>query len=74
MEATALAWLDLRAYAPTCGALQEKIRGQHLILNDGTFFDPQLGEGFLRLNFACPHRVLREGISRLRTALEETKN
>ena len=55
IEATCLCWLDLRAYAPTCEELQRRVKKHHLVLNDGTFFDETLGQGFLRLNFACPH-------------------
>lgn len=70
IEATALCWLDLRAYAPTCAALEERLRAKHLVLNAGNMFDKTLGEGFMRLNFACPHAMLREGIRRLAAALE----
>ena len=71
VEATALSWIDLRAYAPTCDALNEKLRRAHLVLNKGTDFDPELGEGFMRLNFGCPHASLREGVRRMAKALKE---
>lgn len=73
IEATCLCWLDLRAYAPTCEALQQRVKAHHLILNDGTFFDAVLGEGFLRLNFACPHAALREGLQRLADAMNDAE-
>ena len=40
-------------------------------LNDGTFFDETLGQGFLRLNFACPHARLLEGLKRLAEAMND---
>ena len=71
IEATALCWLDLRAYASTCKELAERLRAHHVVLTGGTFFDKQLGEGFMRLNFACPHSSLREGVRRMAEALEK---
>jgi cysteine-S-conjugate beta-lyase len=71
IEATCLCWLDLRAYAPTCEELQRRVKKHHLVLNDGTFFDKTLGEGFLRLNFACPHARLLEGLKRLAEAMND---
>ena len=71
IEATCLCWLDLRAYAPTCEELQRRVKKHHLVLNDGTFFDETLGQGFLRLNFACPHARLLEGLKRLAEAMND---
>lgn len=39
----------------------------HLALNDGTMFG-QGGEGFMRLNVACPECVLKRALEQLRTA------
>ena len=69
IEATALAWVDLSAYEKNSAALEKKIRAQHVVLNAGTLFDAEQGEGFMRLNFACPHEALREGLRRLARAL-----
>ena len=69
IEATALAWIDLSAYEKNSAALEKKIRAQHVVLNAGTLFDAEQGEGFMRLNFACPHEALREGLRRLARAL-----
>lgn len=71
IEATCLCWLDLRAYAPTCEELQRRVKKHHLVLNAGTFFDETLGQGFLRLNFACPHARLLEGLKRLAEAMND---
>lgn len=71
IEATALCWIDLRAYAATCEEIDTKLRAKGLMLNRGTFFDAALGEGFARLNFACPHDRLKEGLARLAAAFNE---
>lgn len=71
IEATCLCWIDLRAYAPTTEELSAKAKKHHVVFTGGTFFDPILGEGFQRLNFGCPHSMLREAIKRLAAAMNE---
>lgn len=70
IEATYLAWLDMRAYGLTCEEIARKCRGAKVALTGGTFFGEE-GEGFMRVNFACPRSQLKEGIRRLGAALEE---
>ena len=70
IEATYLAWADMRAYGLTCGQLNEKCKAAGVAFTMGTFFGPE-GESFLRVNFACPRAQLTEGIKRLGKALEE---
>ena len=70
IEATYLAWADMRAYGLSCEQLKEKCRAAGVAFTGGTFFGPE-GEGFLRINFACPRAQLTEGIKRLGKALEE---
>ena len=72
VEATYLAWLDLRAYGKTCAEMERLFRGGGVALTGGTFFGPE-GEGFMRVNFACPREQLREGIRRAGEALKEEK-
>ncbi len=67
VEGTYLAWLDCR------GAVGENpheffLKTARVALNDGARFGPG-GEGFVRLNFACPRSVLAEGLKRMHTAL-----
>lgn len=66
-QATYLAWLDVRGgglEAPAAFLLEEA----GLALNDGAAYGPG-GEGFVRLNFACPRPLLREALGRLERAL-----
>ncbi|MCR5502929.1 MAG: pyridoxal phosphate-dependent aminotransferase [Lachnospiraceae bacterium] len=64
-EATYLLWLDLRAYGKDSEELQEKILKEgKLYLSSGEIYG-DAGEGFLRLNAACPRSVLEEGLKRL---------
>ena len=41
--------------------LQEQ---QHLMVNSGTMYGPG-GEGFIRLNIACPRALLADGLERM---------
>ena len=70
IEATYLAWLDLKAYGRTCEEIARKCRKAKVALTGGTFFGEE-GEGFMRVNFACPRVQLTEGIKRLQAALED---
>lgn len=62
-----LAWLDVAAYGDD-DHIQKSLLKAGLGLNLGPSFGPG-GEGFVRLNFAAPRRVLEEGLLRLRSAL-----
>ena len=68
-EATYLAWLDCRSLKLEQKELEEVLlKKAGVVLNQGpTFGDP--GEGFVRLNFACPRSMLEEGLQRIKTAI-----
>lgn len=70
-EATYLLWLDCRKIALAPAELTaffiEKAR---VALNNGADFGPG-GEGFMRLNAACPRSTLDEAIDRIAKALME---
>ena len=70
VEATYLAWLDLRSFGQSCRELTEKCRRAGVAFTMGTFFGEE-GEGFLRVNFACPRTQLIAGMERLLLALKE---
>lgn len=66
-------WINLNQYHLT------KIQLGDLIVNDaklwldsGTMFGPE-GEGFQRINIACPTSILYEALARLETALNKQK-
>ena len=69
IEATYLAWVDLRAYGFSCKELERRTHAQGVAFTEGTFFGTEAGEGFLRINFACPHSQLREAFVRLEKAI-----
>ncbi|MCH5259118.1 MAG: pyridoxal phosphate-dependent aminotransferase [Lachnospiraceae bacterium] len=70
-EGTYLIWLDCRAL----GLSEEKL--EHLIvheaklwLDSGAIFG-EVGEGFERINIACPRAVLKEALERLHRAVKK---
>jgi len=68
VEGTYLAWLDCRE---AVGEQPHRFFLEHgrVALNDGAAFGLG-GEGFVRLNFACPRSVLEEGLTRMKRALD----
>lgn len=70
VEATYLAWMDLRAWGFTCQELAGRTAKAGVVFTGGAFFGEETGEGFLRINFACPRKNIGEAVRRLKTALE----
>jgi cysteine-S-conjugate beta-lyase len=67
-EGTYLAWLDFRNYGMSDKELSEYLVDKAKIgLNNGAKFGTG-GEGWMRLNFGCPRKVLEEGLIRLKYA------
>ena len=65
LEGTYLLWLDFSAYGFTQNELDRRItEGAKLWLSSGTTFG-QDGEGFQRMNIACPRATLAEALDRL---------
>jgi len=69
MEATYLAWLDCRRTGIPDHPAEFFLREARVGLNDGSEFGKG-GDGFVRLNFACPRRTLREALDRMAAALK----
>ncbi len=70
MEATYLAWIDCRDSGISGRPFDFFLKEAKVALNDGVEFG-RGGEGFVRLNFACPRKTLTEAIDRMATALEK---
>ncbi|MDO4262167.1 MAG: MalY/PatB family protein [Eubacteriales bacterium] len=69
-EGTYLVWLDLRELGLDEAGREELIgKKARLWLDSGAMFGPD-GEGFERVNIACPRAVLTEALGRLAEALE----
>jgi cystathionine beta-lyase len=70
MEGTYLAWLDCRGAGLPEAPQEFFLKEAKVALNDGAEFG-RGGEGFVRLNFACPRKTLKEALERMSTALEK---
>ncbi|MCR4681984.1 MAG: PatB family C-S lyase [Clostridiales bacterium] len=65
-EATYLLWIDVRRTGLGSREFAARLRKETgLYLSDGSGFRGEGGEGFLRMNLACPRSVLSDGLSRL---------
>jgi cystathionine beta-lyase len=68
-EATYLVWLDCRGLGLNNRELKDfMIKMAKVGLDDGPIFG-QGGEGFQRLNIACPRKTLEEGLRRIEKAV-----
>ncbi len=68
-EATYLAWIDCRTLGLSSDQLHEQLARQgRVLINKGSLYGKG-GDGFIRLNMACPRARLREGLHRLKAGL-----
>lgn len=68
-EATYLLWLDCRKLYASSAALSRFIGEKTgLWLTEGSEYG-KAGEGFLRMNIACPYSRLEDGLARLKTGI-----
>lgn len=68
-EGTYLVWLDFRVTGLSVEELDDKIINQaKLWLDSGKIFG-SCGEGFQRINVACPRKVLEEALERIKNAV-----
>ena len=70
MEATYLAWPDCRDSGISGNPGEFFLKEARVALNDGAEFGKG-GEGFVRLNFACPRKTLNEALDRMTAALKK---
>ncbi len=70
MEATYLAWLDCRESGILGNPSEFFLNKARVALNDGGEFG-RGGQGFVRLNFACPRKTLVDALDRMVSALKK---
>lgn len=72
-QASYLIFLDCRGLGLSQKDLNRLfVEDAHLALNEGTTFGKE-GEGFMRLNVACPRVVLKQALEQLEQAVEHLK-
>ncbi len=66
LEGTYLVWLDISSLELTSDeATEELLKHGKVLLNSGTLYGKHAGQGYLRLNIACPRVMLQEGLRRI---------
>ncbi len=72
-EGTYLIWLDCRSLNMSQEELKRFMQEDAKVgLNDGASFGKD-GEGFMRINIACPRATVEEGLNRILSALDARK-
>lgn len=72
-EGTYLVWLDCRELGMNAQQIKDWMyREAKVALSEGSTFG-QAGEGFLRMNIACPRVILEEGLQRMQQAYDRLK-
>ena len=66
LEGTYLVWVDVSACCDSVADYCDRIlREAKVWVNPGTMYGPLSGEGYLRVNIACPRALLMEALGRI---------
>ena len=68
-EGTYLVWLDCRDLGYSDSELNERVLNQAKLWLDGGSMFGEEGEGFQRINIACPRSILKEALMRFKNIL-----
>ena len=69
LEGTYLVWVDCRALGATSDELAARLASEgRVMVNSGTMYG-RVGEGFIRINIACPRSRMMEGLGRIAAVL-----
>jgi cystathionine beta-lyase len=70
LEGTYLPWVDVSAMGFTSQQLCDRLFAEAKVwINPGTMYGRKTGEGYIRLNIACPRSRLEEALLRTRTVM-----
>lgn len=70
LEGTYLVWVDCRKAGVSSEILEEELKDKaNVWLNSGTMYG-KAGEGFMRINIACPRSILAQGLERIKSVLK----
>lgn len=72
LEGTYLAWVDVNALEFTTDELTQLLADKaNVMVNSGTMYGQKAGQGYIRINLACPRQRLREALNRIGRLLAE---
>ncbi len=67
LEGTYLPWIDITATGMTSQEYSDRLLSEAKVwVNPGTMYGPQSGEGYIRMNIACPRSLLTEALQRIK--------
>ena len=70
LEGTYLPWIDISAMGVTSKALCDRlVREAKVWINPGSMYGLESGEGYIRVNIACPRSRLQEALQRIKQVL-----
>ena len=70
LEGTYLVWVDIRATGLASDELTKQLLEEGKVqVNSGTMYGKKTGEGYIRINIACPRSRLMEGLQRIKHVL-----
>lgn len=71
LEGTYLVWVDIRATQSLSDTLTERLLEEGKVwVNSGTMYGENAGEGFVRINIACPRSRMMEGLRRMAKVIQ----
>lgn len=70
-QGTYLGWLDLREYETDGKKLENTVYKKGKVALDGGTWFGKGGDGFIRINFACPRSLLEQGLARICSAIKK---
>lgn len=71
LEGTYLQWLDCRGLGLSYKELESFMQKEAYIFTDEGYVFGEPGEGFERINLACPTWVLKDALKRMKDAWEK---
>ena len=70
LEGTYLPWVDVSAMGITSQQLCNRLFAEAKVwINPGTMYGRETGEGYVRLNIACPRSRLMDALQRIETVV-----
>ena len=70
LEGTYLPWVEVSALGVSSQNLCDRLMSEAKVwVNPGTMYGPQSGEGYIRINIACPRSLLLEALERIKKVL-----
>ncbi len=71
LEGTYLVWVDITSTGMKSNALQRcLLETSGLWVSSGTIYGRPSGEGYLRINIACPRSMMMEGLERMKRVID----